>query len=128
MWGRREGSALSTDSKISVRWLGPYRVLEEVSPWHYKLESLTTGDIIEAHSSRIKYYADATLSVSEELTSYVASHAATGYRVNEILACRKQSGVWELQVDWSGFTELDRTWEPAQNLIEDVPKNNHHVH
>ena len=60
--------------------------------------------------------------MSEELTEYVASNAATGDIVDQsLLDCRKNDGTWQLLVKWTGFTDLDHTWEPAVNLIEDVP-------
>jgi hypothetical protein len=79
------------------------------------------GTTVDAHVTRMKFYSDSSLNISEELLSYIASNAATGYIVNKIIACRNIDGEWQFLVDWSGFTELDQTWEPATHLIEDVP-------
>eukprot|EP00474_Spongospora_subterranea_P008141 CRZ08599.1 hypothetical protein [Spongospora subterranea] len=119
LWGRREDSTCERNNKIAVRWLGPYRIVRVNSEWHYTLENLVTGDHVDAHVTRIKFYHDPSLEVTQDLLQYVSS--GIGFVVDSFIKCRFHGDRWELQVRWSGFEESDVSWEPASNMVEDVP-------
>ena len=86
LWGRREDSNISSRSKIAVRWLGPYRITNVLSPWHYELVHLVTKVVVEAHCTRMKVYADPSLNVTDELIEHAAN--SSGYVVDGLLDCR----------------------------------------
>lgn len=59
-------------SKLLVTWVGPYTVTD-VQPRCYKVKRLVTGKEAEVHGSRLKFFADKDLDVSEDLLEHVAS-------------------------------------------------------
>ncbi|EGZ21590.1 hypothetical protein PHYSODRAFT_329520 [Phytophthora sojae] len=57
--------------KLMVRWVGPFRIVQEL-PTSYMIEHLLTGEQFDVHAIRLKHYADGTLDVTEELKHHVA--------------------------------------------------------
>ncbi|ETK78126.1 hypothetical protein L915_15791 [Phytophthora nicotianae] len=86
------------------------------------LENLLTGETKEAHATRLKFYADSSLGIAEDLLAHVA-HNNEGHVVEKLLEARYDatSAMNQLLVKWRGLCELENTWEPVQNLLEDVP-------
>nr|CCA27770.1 AlNc14C671G12385 [Albugo laibachii Nc14] len=67
--------------KLKVTWCGPAEVSGTTSKWIFTIRNLATGDEREAHSSRLRFYADQSLQVTEELLSHIA-HNAEGHVVD----------------------------------------------
>ena len=46
-----------------------------------------------------------------------------GHIVEELRDCKfdKSLKVWTILVKWMGLNEVENTWEPLSNLLEDVP-------
>ncbi|KAF4131921.1 Chromo (CHRromatin Organization MOdifier) domain [Phytophthora infestans] len=109
-------------SKLRVKWCGPARVVDTSSNWIFVVENLLTGERREAHASRLKFFADAELGITEDLLAQVA-HNSEGHVVEELKEARYNSTAktHELLVKWRGLTEEVNSWEPVQNVIEDVP-------
>ena len=107
-------------TKLQFIWQGPYRVSECVLPLVYKVENLVTGDITQAHATRMRLYADSSLNV----TADILARAAHGneYHLDEFVDLRFNpiDKVLELLVQWTGFGEEDRTWEQAIFMVEDA--------
>eukprot|EP00644_Phytophthora_capsici_P008646 jgi/Phyca11/111537/e_gw1.20.617.1 len=108
-------------SKLRVKWCGPARVADTSSNWIFVAENLLTGERREAHASRLKFFADAELGITENLLAQVA-HNSEGHVVEELKESRYNSSAktHELLGKWRGLTEEGNSWEPVQNLIEDV--------
>ncbi|KAF4144468.1 Chromo (CHRromatin Organization MOdifier) domain [Phytophthora infestans] len=96
-----------TRSKLRVKWCGPAQVV---------------GQRKEAHASRLKFYADISLSVNEDLLQHIA-HSSEGHIVESLLKARynKNEKCHEIKVHWRGLDILEDSWEPAAVLFEDVP-------
>ncbi|GMF60896.1 unnamed protein product [Phytophthora fragariaefolia] len=109
-------------SKLRVKWCGPARVVDTSSNWVFTIENLLTGESREEHASRLKFYADSDLGVTEDLLAHVA-HNSEGHVVEELREARydKTAKTHQLLVKWRGLGELENSWEPVQNLLEDVP-------
>ncbi|ETP09513.1 hypothetical protein F441_14620, partial [Phytophthora nicotianae CJ01A1] len=109
-------------SKLPVKWCGPARVVDTSSNLIIVVENLLTGERREAHASRLKFFADAKLGITEVLLAQVA-HNSEGPVVEELLKARynNPAKMHELLAKWRGLTEEENSWEPAQKLIEDVP-------
>ncbi|ETI44646.1 hypothetical protein F443_10668 [Phytophthora nicotianae P1569] len=109
-------------SKLRVKWCGPVRVVETSSNWVFTVENLLTGETKEAHATRLKFYADSSLGITEDLLAHVA-HNSEGHVVEKLLQARygATSAMHQLLVKWRGLCKLENTWEPVQNLLEDVP-------
>ena len=108
-------------NKLAVTWTGPARVLKLITPLVAQVQDLTTGRTKEIHASRLKFYDNTKLNVTEELTTYLKYQQATLYLVDEIkqLAKTRRTG-FKLLVSWVGFPDED-TWEPLMDLYRDVP-------
>ncbi|KAF4140825.1 Chromo (CHRromatin Organization MOdifier) domain [Phytophthora infestans] len=87
--------------KAAKRGCGPARVVDTSSNWIFVVENLLTGERREAH----------------------ATHNSEGHVVEELKEARYNSTAktHDLLVKWRGLTEEENSWEPVQNLIEDVP-------
>ncbi|OWY93033.1 hypothetical protein PHMEG_00037716 [Phytophthora megakarya] len=111
-----------TRAKLRVKWCSPVQVVKAVSSWIFTVKNLITGDDREVHASRIKFYNDATLDVSEDLLHHIA-HNSEGHVVAEILDSRYSESEkrFELLVSWRGLSNADDSWEPATTLLEDIP-------
>ncbi|KAH9150893.1 hypothetical protein AeRB84_006365, partial [Aphanomyces euteiches] len=109
-------------SKLNVTWRGPAHVVKATSGWIFEIQNLITGIMREAHASRLKLYADESLNVDEELLSHVA-HNADGHVIDHLVDCRfnPKIAAFEVLVSWSGLQEIENSWEPATNLLEDIP-------
>ena len=80
------------------------------------------GDLQEAHITRLKFYHDSSLAVTEELLTH-ASNSGIGYLVDQLLEyLRNSGGQSEIKVKWAGFQPADDTWEPATIIFQDVHK------
>ncbi|ETV63787.1 hypothetical protein H257_19282, partial [Aphanomyces astaci] len=84
----------------------------------FEIQNLVTGVVREAHSSRLKFYADDALEVTEELLRHIA-HNADGHVVDHFLDCRynDRMAVFEVCVRWRGLQAIEDSWEPADNLL-----------
>jgi hypothetical protein len=101
-------------------WTGPYKVVECLSDWEFKIQHLVTNEKFSAHSSRLKYYYDKDLNVTADL-KYQITDDEMRYRVSKFLDHRIKEGEFELLTLWEGFDEEDSTWEPLNILNEDIP-------
>ena len=111
--------------KLRVIYRGPYRVVSILSDWICVIEHLITKERREAHVSRMKFYADSSLNVTEDLKEYIQHHDGC-YEVDQIKDHRRRStqegDSLEFLVRWKAFDALEDSWEPAEVLREDVPK------
>ncbi len=113
-------------NKLISRWNGPLRIVEEVHPWIYLVENLSTGVNKLVHATRMKFYCDADLDVTVELKDLVNKDGnwKNEYRVHEIVGHKfdVDSLEWKLRVRWEGFSEEENTDESFERMFEDVPK------
>lgn len=111
-----------TRAKLRVKWCGPAQVVKAVSSWIFTVKNLITGDEREVHASRLKFYSDATLDVTEDLLHHIA-HNSEGHVVAELLDSRysEVDKRFELLANWRGLSSAEDSWEPAATLLEDVP-------
>ena len=74
------------------------------------------------HSSRIKFYDDASLNVSEELLQHVAFQQS-GYEVSTLRDVRWSisNSQFEVLLFWRGFNPVEDTREPLSSMAADIP-------
>jgi hypothetical protein len=108
-------------NKLMVRWVGPFRVVEAL-PFSFMIEHLLTRDRYEVHATRLKFYADASMNVTEEIRQHVANQGIT-LAVREIMDHRRNNRTrqWELLVSWRGLESSEDSWEPLDDIYADVP-------
>ncbi|OWZ15800.1 hypothetical protein PHMEG_00010493 [Phytophthora megakarya] len=107
--------------KLLVRWVGPFRVTA-ARPYSFMVQHLLNGKGYEVHGSRLKFFEDKSLNVSEELVEHVANQgivlgvqAIVGHRINPETAKK------ELLVSWTGLEAIEDSWEPLEVMLHDVP-------
>lgn len=116
------GSVSRRRSKLQICWLGPRRVVQAITDWVFVVEDLRNGVLSEHHISRLKFYAASDLNVTQALMDHIA-YVEGGHIVEELRDCKfdKMSKAWTILVKWRGLAELENSWEPLTNLVEDVP-------
>jgi hypothetical protein len=102
------------------RWQGPYRVTDLLSDWVLEVEDLIHRKRMIVHISRVRFYCDKHLHVTSDIVEQYA-YDCQKYEVERLLDLRKDQGRLELLVSWKGFEDVDNSWEPASQLIQDVP-------
>jgi hypothetical protein len=108
-------------AKLRMRWKGPVMVVKANIPWVFEIQNLITGLVKEAHASHLKFYADKDLEVSADLLAHVA-HNDQGNEVEAFgdALWNEVKQVYEIAVKWRGLDDAEASWEPAQNLFEDL--------
>ena len=108
--------------KLTLRWRGPRRVVRVLSEFLFEVEDIRDGTITTVHSSRIRLYQDSKLNKTDDLVEHVA-HTEEGFVVDKLQDLRyvEEEKRYDVNVVWKGFEMEDSTWEPLNNLIEDVP-------
>ena len=93
-----------------------------VSSWVYEIRNLVTAEVRKAHASRLCFYRDKSLHVTDEFLAHVA-HNSEGFEVEDILDARyvEKEKRFEVLIKWLGLQPIANSWEPAQNILEDVP-------
>ncbi|KAJ0391023.1 hypothetical protein P43SY_011405 [Pythium insidiosum] len=107
--------------KLLATWLGPFRVVETRSH-SFIIEHLLSGDKYEVHGSRLKYYHDGSINITEEINEFVSEQgielgveALREHRYNADLSR------WELRVKWIGLQEHEASWESLNDLNKSIP-------
>jgi hypothetical protein len=114
--------------KLSLKWQGPFRVVEVMSDHLFKVESLKRiGNKSETkivHSQRLKFFHDKSLELTEEVLRHVSQEKQL-YEIESFLELRNNGASYDVKVKWLGFDDNESTWEPVENLFEDVPLRLH---
>lgn len=110
-------------NKLQSVWKGPFRVVGTKSKCVFRIQHLVTGKTMDAHVTRMKFYADDNLELTEELVEHVSNQgfellveAINDYRYAD------QRKSWELLLSWSGFEQVEDSWEPMAAILADVPQ------
>ncbi|KAJ0391006.1 hypothetical protein P43SY_011949 [Pythium insidiosum] len=94
----------------------------EALEYSYKIEHLLTGDVVEVHGSRLKFYDDASLDLTDEIHEHIAKQGIVmgveeikDHRFNEV------TQQWELLISWRGLQDVEDSWEPLADVKRDIP-------
>lgn len=108
-------------NKLFVTWVGPYAVTA-AQPYNvFKVKHLVTRDEVDVHASRLKFFADKNIEMTEELLEHVAAQGII-LRVRELLRHRwnDQSRSYQVIVGWHGLEAIEDSWESLAGLCKDV--------
>ncbi|OWZ03679.1 hypothetical protein PHMEG_00024541 [Phytophthora megakarya] len=107
-------------NKLLVTWVGPY-VVTETHPRYFVVKDLVTGKSCDVHASRLKFFADKDLQVSDELLQHIASQSVI-LDVKEIKQHRWNSERqdFELFTSWRGLEEIEDSWQSFTPMTRDV--------
>ncbi|OWZ08102.1 hypothetical protein PHMEG_00019407 [Phytophthora megakarya] len=108
-------------NKLHVTWTGPHIVVR-ADAHSFRVRHLVTGDESDVHASRLKFYADNSLNITEELLEHVAAQG-TVLAVNELKEHRWNNTIkdYELRVNWRGLEPIEDSWEPITTLGKEIP-------
>jgi hypothetical protein len=113
--------------KLQATWRGPYRIIRTISDYVYEVEHVVTKDITEHHVSRLQYYADSHLDMDipllhESLTRELSFDHS--FDIHSVVrhAYNRDLDQYQLLIRWSGFSELENTWESLDALMLQVPR------
>ncbi|ETO62785.1 hypothetical protein F444_19374 [Phytophthora nicotianae P1976] len=107
--------------KLLVTWIGPYQIVR-ADVHSFVIRHLITGVETDVHASRLKYYADKSYQVTEEVREHVASQGIV-LAVDELKEhrwCPTKNG-YDILVSWKGLEPIEDSWEPLQSLWKDIP-------
>ncbi|ETV90407.1 hypothetical protein H310_14810 [Aphanomyces invadans] len=115
------GKVVKFPNKLALNWRGPYRVSRIESDYVMEIQQLVEPFATSVHhASRLKYFCDAALDVTDDLKEY-AAFGDEGFFVEDLLGARcSAEGKYEVRVKWKGLEE-EASWEPAAHLYEDIP-------
>ncbi len=104
--------------KLTRRYVGPYEILEKISPVAYKIQLPSTWRIHPTfHISKLKEYKEPK--GQQELTAEGAlepTEFEREYEVEAIVGERTRGHRKEYHVKWKGYPSHENTWEPLRNL------------
>ena len=113
------------NSKLIAKWTGPYRIIDEISPLVFQVESLVDQSKMLVHATRLRFYADSKLNVTEELVEHLSKDGRWlhKYEVEDIIGHQfnKSTMSWELHVKWLGFSHIENSFEDITFLFQDAP-------
>jgi hypothetical protein len=107
--------------KLMPTWIGPYRIIDTISDWVYKIENILTKEIVEAHIQKLRFYDNETLNVTEDIRTFVQDSTSL-YEIEDFLGIKEEEDGLKILVKWLGFSEEESTWEPMQDIYSAVPK------
>ncbi|GMF42754.1 unnamed protein product [Phytophthora fragariaefolia] len=108
-------------NKLLVTWIGPYVVTTAQAHNVFEVKHLVTGEKLEVHASRLKFFADKDLEITEELLEHVTADGII-LRVRELVQHQwnDRSRSYEILVAWHGLETIDDSWEPLAGLYKDL--------
>ena len=117
---------LSNLSKLTAVWRGPYRILRETHQFVYEVEHLVTHEVSECHVTRLRFYSDSSLDIPVKLLDELSleDNVTFEYHIEAILDFKYDADEEDyfLQIQWSGFSDLEITYEPLRQIYADQPK------
>src|SRR5215212_10026170 len=107
--------------KLQSRFIGPYLIVEIISPVAYRLALPPTLKIHPVfHVSLLKPYASPEAVLDQEVKQLLPPAVLVDdheeFEIEQILACRSHWRQIEYLVKWVGYLEYDASWEPESNL------------
>ncbi|OWZ14903.1 hypothetical protein PHMEG_00011537 [Phytophthora megakarya] len=109
------------NDKLLVTWIGPYQVVQ-ADEHSFRVKHLVTGTEHDVHSSRLKFYADDSFEVTEEIREHVAAQGIM-LTVAELIEHRwnNAKSAYEILVSWKGLEPIEDSWETLPGLCKDIP-------
>jgi len=106
-------------NKMQIVWSGPYRIIEVLSDHVFKVESLDTSKTQIVHAQRIRFYCEKDL-LAEDFHTYEIDEKEK-FEISDLLDIKTTSSGYSIKVSWLGFDSSDDSWEPINQIYEDIP-------
>ena len=108
-------------NKNMVRWQGPYEVVGfHSAPTELEVKLVGTADVKKVSWKKCRRIAGPDLQISQAVQNSALNDLQT-FKVDYFVDWGfDDEGKVQLLVHWQGFDESERTWQPMQELWEDV--------
>ena len=115
---RRHVSTTRPSSKLDVRRLGPFSIIEPIEASAFRLQLPSSMQIHPVfHVSLLELHVENTFpGRAVDIPLPIQVDGFPEFEVHSILDSRFKRSKLEYLVDWIGYDASDRTWEPAENL------------
>ncbi|KAL0152827.1 hypothetical protein M9458_051867, partial [Cirrhinus mrigala] len=110
--------------KLSPRYVGPFRIIRQITPVSFKLELPAEYRISTTfHVSLLKPAGDPggvenLEEIAPQMPPPLIIDSEEAYRVNTLLDSRRRRGNLQYLVDWEGFGPEERSWVPAEDILD----------
>ncbi|KAL0180477.1 hypothetical protein M9458_022883 [Cirrhinus mrigala] len=110
--------------KLSPRYVGPFKIIRQVTPVSYRLALPSEYRISPTFHVSLLKAAGAPRGVDdldedrEQRPPPLIIDDEEAYRVNEILNSRRRGGVLQYLVDWEGYGPEERSWVNAKDILD----------
>ncbi len=114
--------ATRKSDKLQLQWLGPFQIVDTLSPWVYQVQSLLTGKVKNVHVVRLRLYANKYLAITEDVIHQLIRDTK-GFEIDTILDCRWNSNAsqYELKCRWWGFDKTADSWIEFDKAVSQNP-------
>ncbi|ETK95725.1 hypothetical protein L915_01372 [Phytophthora nicotianae] len=106
--------------------MGPY-VVTKCNTHSFTVKYLITGNESNVHASRLKFFPESDLEVTEELREHVSAQGVI-LKVEAIREHRWNPDMrdFELLMSWEGLKPIEDSWEPMKVMHEDIGQLPYH--
>ncbi|CAI5746259.1 unnamed protein product [Peronospora destructor] len=118
----RQQAARDASSGAAANFeVGPF-VVTGIKEHCFEVENLITKARNDVHGSRLKFYSETALEVTEELRERISTQGLVlGVREICDLRYNNSASAWELKVAWVGLEDAETSWESFSSINADVP-------
>ena len=112
------------NQKLMNTWTGPWRVTNDDKEHVYTVANIITGETREVHVTRMQFYADSDLKITQAVKDVFQHVDQQGeYHIRGITRVKKANRGEEyvVLVQWEGLDDAEETWEPVSRVLEDAP-------
>ena len=106
-----------------VALTGSWKVVGTYHPHVYSIQKVVSGRVQTAHYARLRFCSDSQLNVTADMNVFQHAFNQGFFQMVGIahMAEAHDRSVIVL-VDWGGFEDDERTWEPLKMIFEAAPE------
>lgn len=107
--------------KLSLRYRGPYRVVEVISDFALEVEYLRRSKCSVFQRTRLKFFQNRDVKVKVELQEKMAFQKDESFVVGYIMAIHLKNGNVEVKVKWKRFDNEEPSCKSMETMKKDIP-------